>query len=494
MSPDKEKRLLELAGQLCDETLSGDGFAELEAMLNSDLQARALYRSFTGMHRQLEDGALQPEAGAPFTTIPFRQKPLLGWLVASAAAMIALLAVFSGPGGTPTPNPPTAVLTRAIDVEWEHHSRFQAKVGEPITEQWLRIASGLAEIEFSSGAVVSIEGPARLRIDNPLYCFYRSGKLTANCPESAHGFTIRFPGGKVIDLGTEFAMDSAPDGKTNVHVMTGEVIVALTDESETVISEQNLLENSAVEIDPANSRIETIDFDAEPFASMQRASLIQSAPIKLQFDIGHRAGVYTGTNSPGHAASDFYAHENVWTQIVGDQAGTFVMADGNICPFPLKVDYGHGDGEIDWDAKPVDPWGRVYSKARGVFDSALCQDHLPWDFDLGLRVSGLPAGTYRVYALCRSVRRVGASYDVSFGANLDQQLPEPTVIPPLDDSIEPSWDPGLTYAVGDVVVSGPEDWATFITRYSRERSLQSTSGHGRSVLLGLQIVEIRPSN
>lgn len=493
MSPEKEKRLLKLAGQLCDETLSEEGFAELESLLNSDAHARALYLSFTGMHRQLEDGALQSEQESSSAPIPFRQKPLIGWLAASAAAMIALLAIFSRPGGTPTPPPPTAVLTRAIDVEWEHHSRFQARLGEPITEQWLRIASGLAEIEFSSGAVISIEGPARLRIDNPLYCFYKSGKLTANCPESAHGFTIRFPGGKVIDLGTEFAMDSGPDGKTDVHVMTGEVIVALTDESETVISEQNLLENSAVEIDPANSRIGTIDFDAEPFASMQRNSLIQSAPIKLQFDIGHRAGVYTGTNSPGHAAGDFYAHENVWTQIVGDQTGVFVMADGNLCPVPIRVDYGHGhgDGSINWDADPVDPLGRIYEGAQGVFASALCQDHRPWDDDLGLRISGLPAGSYRIYALCRSIRRPGASYDVSFGVNLDRQSDYPTIIPPMDPDKDPRWVDGETYAMGEITVSGPEDWATFVTRYSRDRSVRSTPHHGRSVLLGLQIVEIR---
>ena len=47
-----------------------------------------------------------------------------------------------------------------------------------------------------------------------------------------------------------------------------------------------------------------------------------------------------------------------------------------------------------------------------------------------------------------------------------------------------------TYAVGEVEISGPEDWATFITRYSRERSIKSTPHHGRSVLLGLQIIEI----
>ncbi|MEM1294422.1 MAG: hypothetical protein AAGH89_03590 [Verrucomicrobiota bacterium] len=414
--------------------------------------------------------------------------------VAAALVMIGFaLSYLAIPGTsaeiatTPVPKP-DFVLTRAIDVVWEHKTRFQAEVGQPITEKYLRVISGILEIQFASGAVATIEGPAKFRLDSPMNCFSHHGKLAVYCPQSAYGFMVRFPGGRITDLGTEFALNSEPGGKTDVHVLDGEVIVSRTDDKDRVLSEQNLLGNSAVKV---GDEIEAIAYDDSPFEDLKRGRLIQSQPIKLQFDLGHRAGLYTGTNAPAHAAGDMFSHENVWTQIVGDQSGAFVMADGNLCPHPIKVDYGHGDGEIDWDAAPVDPWGNVYSKARGVLNSPLCQDHRPWDFDLGLRVSGLPAGKYRIYALCRSVRRPDASYDVSFGVNLDQQLSEPTIIPPMADSIEPSWEPGLTYAVGNVAVNGPEDWATFITRYSRERSVRSTPHHGRSVLLGLQIVEIR---
>jgi len=146
---------------------------------------------------------------------------------------------------------------------------------------------------------------------------------------------------------------------------------------------------------------------------------------------------------------------------------------------------------IDWNAAPVDPSGSIYTKAAPFFDTALCQDHRPWDFDLGIRVAGLPAGTYRVYALCRSIRRPTAAYDVSFGINLDQQLSKPLALPPMDNLLDVTWKEGLTYAVTDVDVSAAEDWVTFITRYSRERSIRTTPHHGRSVLLGLQIVELR---
>lgn len=496
MRPSDSKRVLELADLLCDERITPEQFQELDAILAEDAEARTIYADFIRMHHRLGSGALD-EKPAPGPAKGVRRfRPSLAVAVLATAALVVLSAVTLLQSPAPT-SPATeasaavAVLTRAIDVEWDHPTRFQAVAGKPIDPGWLRLASGIAEITFSSGATVTLQGPGRLRIDEPLHCFSKGGKLTAHCPESAYGFTVRFPGGRVVDLGTEFALESKPEGRTHVHVLNGEVKVALTGDSEQVIQEQSLLEKTSVTLDPGNAAIHHIDYDASSFTSIQRESLLRSQPIKLQFDLGHRAGLYSGTNAPAHAAGDMLAHETTWTQIVGDQSGTFIMADGNICPHPITVDYGHGDGKIEWQAEPVDPWGKIHSKATGIFDSTLCQDHRPWDFDLGLRVSGLPAGTYRIYALCRSARRPSAAYDVSFGVNLHEQVESPLHLPPMDPDAEPVWQEGLTYEVEDITVSGPQEWLTFITRYSRERSVRSTPHHGRSVLLGLQIVQVR---
>lgn len=511
-----EQLIADAMDDLQDDLLTDERRAEVQELLIANPDARRIYVKHNQLSRMLsaQERPAQPTDQAVLASKAFdgsginRQSnrrqlaAYAGW--AAAAALLITVFAISRSGG-PNSNlkvaekavdeaaaePPMAILTRAIDIEWEHATRFHAEPGQPITERWLRVESGVAEVSFSSGAIVSIEGPARLRIDNAMNVFSMSGKLTANCPPSAHGFTVRFRGGRVVDLGTEFALDSQPEGKTEVHVLDGEVIVALTDNQENVLKEQNLRGSSAVELSPDDSAISSIVFNADPYSELQRASLIRSEPIKLQFDLGHRAGVYAGANSPGHATGDVLAHEEMWTQIVGDQSGAFVMADGNICPYPIRVDYGHGDGAIDWDAAPVDPTGKIYSKAERFFNTALCQDHRPWDFDLGLRVAGLPVGTYRVYALCRSIRRPNSAYDVSFGVNLDRQVDEPLAIPPMKDLVDAKWKAGLTYAVSDVEVSSPDDWVTFITRYSRQRSLRTTALHGRSVLLGLQIIEIR---
>jgi hypothetical protein len=238
-------------------------------------------------------------------------------------------------------------------------------------------------------------------------------------------------------------------------------------------------------LNPDDNRIDVIDFDAEPFASIQREWLVLSQPLKLQFDVGHRAGLYTGTSAPAHAAGALLGHERVWNQIAGDSAGTFVLADGNLCPYSLVVDYGHGTGDIDWNAAPINGVGP--RKARGVFASPVCRDEIHFKGNLGIRVAGFPAGKYRVYALCRSPRKITGNYDVSIGVNLERQLAEPQELQPPVDPGAKSWEAGQTHAVGEVQLSGPNDHLTVITRYAEERSPLS----GRAVLLGLQIVEIK---
>jgi hypothetical protein len=419
----------------------------------------------------------------------WKRKGLIGSIAAATAILIGFASIRSWLDSDP---PPVAVLTRAINLEWQQLERFQAELGQPIEPGWLRIKSGIAEITFRRGAVVSVEGPAHIRIDNAMSCRSKFGKLSAICPESAHGFTIHFRGGRVVDLGTQFALNSSSEGITDVHVIDGEVIVALMDDKDQVLKERKLTTRLAVSLDPDAKKIETTVYNDELFSSLQAASMNRAQPVKLQLDFGHRAGLYTGINAPAHAAGDMVAHERAWTQVVGDHSGSLLMADGNICPYPVQIDYGHGIDEIDWNAAPLDPTGSPYKKAGPIFDTALCQDHRPTKGNLGYRISGLPAGRYRIYALCRSVRRPFAAYDVSIGVNLQKQLQIPLSIPPMNNHSVEKWIAGQTHAVSEIQISGPDDWATVITRYAPERSQEKNHLAGiRSVLLGLQVVMIK---
>ncbi len=112
-----------------------------------------------------------------------------------------------------------AVLTRGVNMVWESAA---ITPGTPLSPGWLKLKSGIAQIEFYQGARLSIEGPASLRLVSSGEATCTSGKLSASVPPQAKGFRINTPKGTIVDLGTEFGLDvSAADAE--VHVFKGEV-------------------------------------------------------------------------------------------------------------------------------------------------------------------------------------------------------------------------------------------------------------------------------
>jgi hypothetical protein len=112
-----------------------------------------------------------------------------------------------------------AVLTRGVNLEWES---APIAPGTPLSPGWLRLKSGIAQIEFYQGARVSIEGPAQLQIVSSGEATCTSGKLSAHVPPPAKGFRINTPKGTIVDLGTEFGLDVSA-ASAEVHVFKGEV-------------------------------------------------------------------------------------------------------------------------------------------------------------------------------------------------------------------------------------------------------------------------------
>jgi len=91
----------------------------------------------------------------------------------------------------------------------------------------LFLKSGLAEIYFSKGAKVVLEGPAELTIHGGGFCELDVGKLTARVEsESARGFIVQTPQATVTDLGTEFGVVAKTSQSTDVHVFQGTVAIA----------------------------------------------------------------------------------------------------------------------------------------------------------------------------------------------------------------------------------------------------------------------------
>jgi hypothetical protein len=119
-------------------------------------------------------------------------------------------------------NSAVAKLLRESNARWVQAENL--KPGDAlIAETSYELLSGMVEIEFGSGTRMIVQGPASWTPIGPMVSRLHLGRLTARVPKQAHGFEVETPQGKVIDLGTEFAVEVGPRGDSFVHVFEGKV-------------------------------------------------------------------------------------------------------------------------------------------------------------------------------------------------------------------------------------------------------------------------------
>ncbi|MEM7785201.1 MAG: LamG-like jellyroll fold domain-containing protein [Planctomycetota bacterium] len=86
----------------------------------------------------------------------------------------------------------------------------------------VEVQEGFMQLEFFCGATLVLEGPAALDIHSSSVATVKYGKVRAEVPPAARGFTLRTPDFEVIDLGTEFGLEVSKEG-SEVQVFDGEV-------------------------------------------------------------------------------------------------------------------------------------------------------------------------------------------------------------------------------------------------------------------------------
>jgi len=544
LSGELERLLLDLLDGEWD-AAKQDRFDEL---LRDD-DARARYRELMAMHAMLDaefsgslklndDGLVHEEPGEPPPHVRLADRELpsdlsqpapranrwlssLGWLTAAVvAAAVGVWAfvsynghrddrqqvVESDSGEVSRPDNSNnsqgtaiAMVTRVIRPQWKEGATA-LRPGQPLEKQWIKLESGIVQIEFGSSARVTLEGPAQLRLDSESECFVQAGKLTVLAPPAAANFTVKSSISEVIDLGTEFGLVVDESGEVDVHVLDGQVEVAIKGSGEGAVPRRKLGEAQAASARPGQKRFEDVPFDETAFEPIRAATLWRTQPLKIQFDCGSRAGVYHGTQSPAHAAGDMYPHETYWNPLVGDQSGRFVLADGTVLAHRIEVDLGHGKKDVDWSAE-LDTMTGPQGKTRGVFDTAMGRDAinpptLPASNVIGMRLRGFPKGTYRVYVVGRTSLDhanwgnylVEKAHLATVGLNLTDSDASPLTMAPLDDPNARQWVAGQTHVVTDVDVNGSDQYLTIITGKDRENS--PTPAGGRAVILGVQILQI----
>ncbi len=232
------ERVRLLASLVLDGLASPQECIELNDLLRGDPETCELYLDLAEIHALLASGGIgtdSADAAVP-AVLPFplaaakpgkrRNAPRWPWLAAAAAVALLVngfaLWKHGAPPEEPSHVPGVAVLSRVVDPEWAAGGSVPA-VGDAVPMGRFSLRSGLAQIEFFSGATVIVEGPAELDLESAWRVVCRSGRLRAFVPEPAQGFVVSTPDYEAVDLGTEFALSVGGDGRSEIHVVDGAV-------------------------------------------------------------------------------------------------------------------------------------------------------------------------------------------------------------------------------------------------------------------------------
>ncbi len=98
--------------------------------------------------------------------------------------------------------------------------------GKLIDNQHVQIKKGSLELVTTNGAKIAIEAPAEFWFESAQRLHMIYGRVAADVPVSAKGFTVVTPAGEAVDLGTKFGVDVPAKGDVEVHVFQGEVIAS----------------------------------------------------------------------------------------------------------------------------------------------------------------------------------------------------------------------------------------------------------------------------
>ncbi|MEZ6139965.1 MAG: FecR domain-containing protein [Zavarzinella sp.] len=212
-----------------DDSISPEQFNYLQNVLAHDLAARAWFVQYTQMDWDLTMHVRsQAMAERALAHLPQQRTPVkkTRWFrIGTIVVCLLLLGLLLGRQIAiwqyrDTDKEQVAWLVNAQNCQWQG--------GEPpagifVVGTELQLESGLAEIHFKSGANVILNGPAHLVFGTGNSATLHRGKLSAQVPPSAHGFTIFSPQGEVIDLGTEFGITVDDQGATAVYVFEGKI-------------------------------------------------------------------------------------------------------------------------------------------------------------------------------------------------------------------------------------------------------------------------------
>ncbi|MEY2599895.1 MAG: hypothetical protein RLZZ142_2154 [Verrucomicrobiota bacterium] len=195
----------------------------LQEALKQDAALRHKYLDYLNLDLALETRVDMTEQPAPARRSASadsaqRVRSSFGWawgIAAAVAVLVGVGVVWGGRWGNFGESYATVVECPGVE-QW--------RVGKRLRGGRYAIGAGTVDLVTSRGARVVIEAPAEFRFESEQRLILSRGRLSAEVPPAAKGFTVVTRSGDAVDLGTRFGVDVPSKGAAEVHVFEGEVV------------------------------------------------------------------------------------------------------------------------------------------------------------------------------------------------------------------------------------------------------------------------------
>ena len=132
---------------------------------------------------------------------------------------------------------------------------------------YLQLDSGIVKVNMPSGAELVLQGPCELQLLSPERVILREGKITAHVAEWASGFAVETSSLKIVDLGTQFAVETDASGNSEAHVLKGNVRIKPVDQIDRSRTSFLLGEGEAVRVNALQKTSMRLDAEEGRFVT-----------------------------------------------------------------------------------------------------------------------------------------------------------------------------------------------------------------------------------
>ncbi len=195
-------------------------------LLQSALEEFAVYEQIAPeikiISEKVKDNHIQPVQSQKVVR-KISKGSLFTLFVAAAAILLIFVFAYFAP---PATGFKVAVLSDSIHAKWADMDGTMEKGTAIFTSrEKLLLREGYAKLLFDNQAQVILEGPAAFEVhtEDQIKLWY--GKIYAIVPREAIGFSVYTPNTKIIDMGTEFGVQSDFNSNTKLHVLKGKTVL-----------------------------------------------------------------------------------------------------------------------------------------------------------------------------------------------------------------------------------------------------------------------------